>query len=375
MKPHVTVIGGGAVGLSLAYELLQRGYRIRLLERFGIGREASWAGAGILAPAHPSHSLHPLDRLAGRGSQMHRQWADQLHSESGIEVGFWNCGGLYLARTPGEAAALRGQADSWSAEQIPFVRLATAEINSRFAGRVASQTKIIEALWTPEESQIRNPHFIRALLASIRKKGGEVLEQLGALTLHSTGHRVGRIHASSGWQGACDLVCVAAGAWTAEVLRSLEIELPVEPIRGQMVLFHLPQPLPIIINEGSRYLVPRTDGHLLAGSTMETAGFDSVTTEPEIARLIAFARSLLPELADQSPVRQWAGLRPASYDGLPYLGPIPDWDNLYVSTGHLRSGLQLAPASAALLADLIAGSGDAELLRLLSPARLGRRPE
>ncbi|MFN9540250.1 MAG: NAD(P)/FAD-dependent oxidoreductase [Planctomycetota bacterium] len=372
MKPHVTVIGGGAIGLSLAYELLRRGYRVRLLERSEIGREASWAGAGILAPAHPDHSLHPLDRLAGLGSRLHREWAERLRNDYGLDVGYWNCGGLYIARSPGEAAALRGQADSWEAEHLSFRKLTPAELTAKFGGRLATSPRVITALWTDEESQIRNPHFIRSLTAAVMRDGGEILEQLGELRLQTRGNRIWRVESASGWAGECELLCLAAGTWTGQLLEQLAIALPVEPIRGQMALFQIGQPLPAIINEGSRYLVPRKDGHLLVGSTMEEAGFDRSTTELEQSQLVAFARSLVPELAAREPIRSWAGLRPASYDGFPYLGAIPDWDNLFVSTGHLRSGLQLAPASAVLLAELIAGGGDPELLRLLSPARLGR---
>lgn len=372
MMPHVTVIGGGAIGLSLAYELLRRGHPLRLLERAEIGREASWAGAGILAPASEAHSLHPLDRLAGLGSRLHREWAERLRHDHGLDVGYWNCGGLYLARSAGEAAALRGQADAWAAEQISFERLTEGELATKFGGRIASTPRVQLALWTNAESQIRNPHFVRSLRTAVELAGGEVRDNLGELKLQATGSRVRRITANNGWQGECELVCIAAGAWSGQLLQSLGIRLPVEPIRGQMVLFRLPQPLPGIINEGSRYLVPRVDGHLLAGSTMEEAGFDRSTSETGIAQLTAFARSLVPELATLPPIRSWAGLRPASYDGFPYVGSLPDWDNLFVSTGHLRSGLQLAPASATLVADLLAGGGDQELLRLLSPARLGR---
>lgn len=372
MKPHVTVIGGGAIGLSLAYELIRRGHPVRLLERGEIGREASWAGAGILAPANEHHSLHPLDRLAGLGSRLHREWAERLRHDHDLDVGYWNCGGLYLARSAGEAAALRGQADSWTAEQLTFQELTAGQLATRFGSRIAATPRVITALWTEEESQIRNPHFVRSLRTAIELAGGEVRDHLGELKLQATGSRVSRIVANHGWQGDCELVCIAAGAWSGQLLQSLEIKLPVEPIRGQMVLFRLPQPLPGIINEGSRYLVPRVDGHLLAGSTMEEAGFDRSTTEPELAQLLAFARGLVPELETLAPIRSWAGLRPASYDGFPYIGQLPDWENLLVSTGHLRSGLQLAPASAVLVADLLAGGGDRELLRLLSPARLGR---
>lgn len=372
MKPHVTVIGGGAIGLSISYELLQRGYRVRLLERGSVGRQASWAGAGILAPAHPLHSLHPLDRLAGRSSQIHQEWATKILRETGCDVGYWNCGGLYLARTAGESALLLGQRDGWQAEQIPHEVWDSAQLEAHFSGRVRPTGRTLQAVWVPSESQIRNPHLIAGLHAAITKLGGEVEENLGDLKLCCDGNRISRIESASGWRGDCDVVCVAAGAWSYQLLSALAIRLPVEPVRGQMVLFQLETPLDAIINEGSRYLVPRKDGHLLAGSTMEEVGFDDSTTEIEIRGLVEFAASLLPEISAAKVVRRWAGLRPASFDGLPYVGWIPDWENLIAATGHLRSGLQLAPGNAALVADLLEGCADPELVRLLSPARLGR---
>lgn len=375
MKPHVTVTGGGAIGLSIAYELLQRGYRVRLLERGPVGRQASWAGAGILAPAHPLHSLHPLDRLAGRSNELHQQWAARILTETGHDIGYWNCGGLYLARTAGESAVLLGQRDGWQAEQIPHAVWDSAQLESHFSGRVRPTGRTLQAVWVPGESQIRNPHFIAGLRAAIKKRGGELHENLGELKLVTSGSRITRIESASGWSGDCDLVCIAAGAWSYQLLSGLEIRLPVEPVRGQMVLFQLEQPLGAIINEGSRYLVPRKDGHLLAGSTMEEVGFDDSTTENEIRGLIDFAASLLPEISQAKVLRSWAGLRPASFDGLPYVGWIPDWENLIASTGHLRSGLQLAPGNASLVADLLEERAEPELVRLLSPARLGRSLE
>lgn len=372
MKPHVTVIGGGAIGLSISYELLQRGYRTRLLERGPVGRQASWAGAGILAPAHPLHSLHPLDRLAGRSSLLHQEWAARILRESGHDVGYWNCGGLYLARTAGESALLLGQRDGWQAEQISHEVWDLVQLETHFAGRVHPTGRTLQAVWVPSESQIRNPHFIAGLRAAIEKRGGEVQENLGELKLVSSGNRIRRIESANGWSGNCEVVCIAAGAWSYQLLSAIEVRLPVEPVRGQMVLFQLDQPLPSIINEGSRYLVPRKDGHLLAGSTMEEVGFDDSTTANEITGLFDFAASLLPEISMAKVVRSWSGLRPASFDGLPYVGWIPDWENLIASTGHLRSGLQLSPGNAELVADLLEEKADPELVRLLSPARLGR---
>jgi glycine oxidase len=164
--------------------------------------------------------------------------------------------------------------------------------------------------------------------------------------------------------------CFTAGAWTGHVLQRLGIVVGILPIRGQMVLFRCQQPpLAKIVNLGSRYLVPRDDGHLLAGSTEEEVGFDKRTTEEAIAELMAFARDLVPALGDATIERTWAGLRPGSFDGLPYLGPLPGIKNAFVAAGHFRTGLYLSPATAVVMSQLIRGERPPIDL---APFRVGR---
>jgi len=164
--------------------------------------------------------------------------------------------------------------------------------------------------------------------------------------------------------------CITSGAWTAPLLAKLDIMAGIVPIRGQMVLFRCPAP-PVrrIINAGSRYLVPRDDGRLLAGSTEEEAGFDKRTTDGAIAELVDFARGLIPALAEAEIERTWAGLRPGSFDGLPYLGPLPGLANAFIAAGHFRSGLFLSPATAVVMAQLLCGE-EPEID--LGPFRIGR---
>jgi glycine oxidase len=164
--------------------------------------------------------------------------------------------------------------------------------------------------------------------------------------------------------------CVTTGAWASDLLRPFGIRVGVKPIRGQMVLYRTQAPiLRHIVNEGMRYLVPRDDGRLLAGSTEEDVGFDKRNTDAGIAGLVDFARSLVPALADAEIERTWAGLRPATTDGLPLIGPIPGTTNAFCAAGHFRSGLQLSPATAVVMSRLIRGE---EALIDLSPLRLDR---
>ena len=312
-----------------------------------------------------------MDRLAGWSSRLHAEWAERLRTETGTDVEYWTCGGVYLARSTGEVAALAGLTEAWRDEQIPFEILDESTLRARLGRQFRSASHPQLAVFNPIEAQIRNPYFLKTLRMAIELRGGKLIENAGAIRLEAQAGRIARIHSESAGVIEPDQVCIAAGAWSYELLQTAGINLPVEPVRGQMVLFKLPElPFECIVNEGSRYLVPRQDGYVLAGSTMEQVGFDCSTTEPEIDELIAFAESLFPILNRGNVVNQWAGLRPASYDGLPYIGRLPGLSNAVVATGHLRSGLQLAPATANLIADLFAGIESHELLTLLNRGRV-----
>jgi len=153
-----------------------------------------------------------------------------------------------------------------------------------------------------------------------------------------------------------DRYCLAAGAWSGRLAEALGLHIETRPIRGQIALLRLPeQVLTRVVNVGLEYLVPRADGRLLAGSTIEDAGFEKVTTPPTIERLLGFARRMLGPLPEAAIEQSWAGLRPGSMDGLPFIGRAPGCDNGYVAAGHFRAGLHQSTGTAVLLADLIDG--------------------
>jgi glycine oxidase len=357
------------IGLSLARELARHGMHVRVIDRQEAGREASWAGAGILPPANRRTAVDPLDHLRGLSYELHGAWAAELLEETGIDNGFRVCGGIYLARSAGEAASLLGLEGLLAEQQIAALRLSPAALAEVEPGLGNTLDQIRAAYLLPGEAQLRNPRHLKALLASCRQRGVEVSEHCELLDFECAGGEIRGVQTSQGKLTA-ESYCLTSGAWTRSLLERLEIANGVFPVRGQMVLFRCELPsLAHIINEGPRYLVPRDDGRVLVGSTEEEVGFDKRNTEEAVAELSGLARELVPALR-HAPIEQtWAGLRPASFDGLPYLGRIPGLANAFVSAGHFRTGLYLSTGTAVVLSDLIRGKTP-EID--LAPFRVGR---
>jgi len=365
------IIGAGVIGLSLAYELSQHGVRVRVIDRGVPGREASWAGAGILPPANPDTAEHPLDQLRGMSHRLHAEWAERLRAETGIDTGYRRCGGIYLARTAGEAAALAGLADMLQGLRIEMRRLSPAELVALepALSPVERAGAIRAAYLLPDEAQLRNPRHLAALLDACARSGVTIQGGVTCGAFVRNGSRLLALRTPAGELPAGSFCC-CAGAWTFDLLEQLGVTTGILPIRGQMVLFRgSAPPMQRVLNEGSRYLVPRDDGRVLAGSTEEEAGFDKRTTAEGIEALTRFARGLLPALNEFPVERTWAGLRPGTYDGFPYLGAVPGWDNVFAAAGHFRSGLHLAPATAVVLGQLV--RGEAPVIDLF-PFRVGR---
>lgn len=382
----VAIIGGGVIGLSIAWEVTRRGHQAVVIEKSRLGRGASWAGAGILPPSNAATAIHPLEHLEARSDELHPQWADRLRKETGIETGFQTCGGLYLARTVGERASLLGRASEWKEREIPFQELSSKQLSNQFPTLAPAVLEQAMAWWAPSETQICNPHHVQALIAACKKEGVELLENCGDSKIEFAQGAVKHItfHQDSGAAQtiSADTYCLTAGPWSGQIAsqildhradQSHDAEgdpLPILPVRGQMLLFKLDTaPFAPVVNEGTRYLVPRADGHVLFGATIEEVGFDTSTTESGIANLTEHAESLLPALTKKRLVKTWAGLRPATFDGFPYIGPLSQSSNLLVAAGHFKAGLHLSPATAEVMADLIEQKTPSIDLRPFAPSR------
>lgn len=210
-----------------------------------------------------------------------------------------------------------------------------------------------QALWLPGVVQVRNPALIRVLRGAALAAGVRIEEGVEARGLKVTGRRIDGVETSRGNYLAGQVV-LAAGAWSGQLPGLTDLATRVYPIRGQMLLFKLAAgELPCIVYSQGRYLIPRRDGHVLAGSTLESVGFDKSTTVEARAGLLDFASGLLPALHAGTLVKHWSGLRPGSPDNVPTIGRHPGFENLYLNTGHFRYGVTMAPGSARLLAALM----------------------
>ncbi|WP_158545346.1 glycine oxidase ThiO [Bremerella cremea] len=357
------IIGGGVIGLSIAYELSGHGNRVVLIDKGEVGREASWAGAGLLPPANQQHAWEPTEQLRGLSHHLFPLWSQQLQAETGLDNEFEITGGLYLARDPGEAASLRMACLQYEEEGVEVVRLDGQQVAQQFP-HVQAGDAILAACFLPGEAVVRNPRHLRALEMGCRRRGVEIFPQTEIKRWSFDDDRLTAVETETG-KFAAQAVCIAAGAWSQVLADRLldqehfsgRIQRPeIEPIRGQLVLLDAGKRFFMApINEGIRYIVPRRDGHVLVGATVEEAGFDKSTTPEAVDDLDRFARQLVPQLATAKHVRAWAGLRPASVDRIPYLGKLPHLANVYLAAGHFRSGLHLSPATAVVMAQLMSG--------------------
>jgi glycine oxidase len=371
MSGRIVVIGGGIIGLSLAYELSRRGEQVSVLERTRMGSAASWAGVGILPPGPTQPVADPLDQLRGLSFRLHAEWAERLRAETGIDTGFRRCGGLYLARSAGEAATLVGNFGWWREQGVQIEALTAArlmELEPSLAA-IAPSLHRRGIWWLPDECQLRTPWHVRALRQACAKLGVELVEDCEVLTLESAGDRMTGVRTTRG-PIAGELFCIASGPWVRQLLEPVGIPTGVLPIRGQVLLYRTQTPLlRRIVNEGHRYLLPREDHRILVGSNEEEAGFEVATTPAVLAELADWAITLVPELRAAEVERSWAGLRPHSFDGLPYIGPLPTHRNAFLAAGHYRAGIALSCGTASVLADLITtGTAPIDLF----PLRPGR---
>lgn len=350
------IIGGGVVGLSIARELAGRGLTVRVLAREPHRHTASWAAAGIFPPAPAFSPCTPDDAFTAWSDRLHRAWAAELLEETGIDNGLRPCGGLHVAADTG-LDALRGQSMDWlrkgaRCEWLDAAALAACE--PALAGAV--ERGVVRGGYAlPDEMQIRPPRHLEALARSCAARGVEISHGCDVGSLDLRGGRIAAANTPAGPVRA-GLFCVTAGAWSGPLAESLGMRIETRPIRGQIALLRLPAAiLTRVVNQGLEYLVPREDGRLLAGSTIEDAGFDASTTPQAIERLVAFARRLLGGLPDARLEQSWAGLRPGSPDGLPVIGLAPECVNGFVATGHFRAGLHQSTGTAVLMADLVSG--------------------
>lgn len=335
MQTDFLIVGGGVVGLTSARALLQSGYRVTLVERGKVGGEASWAGGGILSPLCPWDYHEAVTRLALRGMTMFGETAAALHAYTGIDPEYQRSGMLLLP--PYQA----GLAKQWCM-QHQFI-FQPVELDEYLPGKLG------EGLLLPDVAQVRNPRLLQALRKCVEMLGGIILEQHEAQKFEISGAHVVALQTARGKLAAAAYI-VAAGAWSKMLLGENALNMDIRPIRGQILLFKFDTPpFQQILLKENLYFIPRRDGHVLVGSTLEDVGFDKSTTVEARNSLMRRAREIFPYWDELMPVQQWAGFRPGSPENIPTIGRHPRIANLYANSGHYRYGVTMSLASAELL--------------------------
>ncbi|MDD5388417.1 MAG: glycine oxidase ThiO [Gallionellaceae bacterium] len=341
------ILGGGINGLLSALLLRQAGLEVCVLERGDTGRESSWAGAGVLSLLLPWNYGPEVNALAQRGRALWPEWADRLKVASGVDCEYLACGMAVLAVEQLEAAL------AWCAE---YGEVAVPLTEFPLPQPLPPGGRGENALWLPNVAQARNPRIMQALRSAALRAGVVLHEHTPATRLLTDSARVTGVETPNGLFSA-DSVVVTAGAWTGNLLAELGDAPEITPVRGQIMLFKAePGLLPCVVYQRGHYLVPRADGHILVGSTLENVGFDQTTTAHARTELLNFAYSLMPALRQAEIVTQWAGLRPGSPGNVPTIDRHPTLENLYVNSGHFRYGVTMAPAAGEVLLHRMLGT-------------------
>ena len=360
------VVGGGVIGCAVAYFLAREGVRVTLLERDELGRRASGAAAGMLLPFGEAEDDGPFRHWGLKSLALFPELVRELLDRSGVNSEFAASGALQPAFDESSAARLRARAQREAEHDVEWLDAANARV---------AEPQLAEplhgALWSPHEAHLRPPLLVRAYAAGAASLGARVEAGVSAIGLLRRGDRVVGVATEGGDRHAgCVVLCM--GAWSPICASWLDAawELPIEPVRGQILSLDAPQPpLSAIIVGPSAYLVPKADGSVVVGATEERVGFDCRVTAEGMAELLTAAPRLVPALARCTFRTAWAGLRPATPDRLPVIGPLPGIEGLLLATGHYRNGVLLSPITGRLVAEYVLGKETGDDARVFLPER------
>jgi glycine oxidase len=361
--PDVIVVGGGVIGCAIAHALSRARIQVTLLERDAIGVHASSAAAGMLAPYAESGGEGVLCELGARALASLAATVPELREASGIDPDL-KLDGVLLVRRASAADALAHQA--LQSARFGCVPVARQDLEARVKG-LARDVEL--GLWSPREGHVDARRLTQALARAAEAHGARLEPGTPALGLLRRGRRVEGVRTSAGPRFAGHVVW-ATGAWAGEIAGELAVPIPIEPLKGQIVALEAAEVgLPFVLWDEEVYLVPRSSAELRAGATVERAGFDVAPTAGGIRQLLAGACGLLPELGRARFRSAWAGLRPATPDGLPLLGSAANLEGFTLAAGHHRNGVLLCALTGEAVARWVVRAERDALLAACDPAR------
>ncbi len=341
----VIIIGAGIIGMTTAWLLHRAGSSVTLIEQGYAGRESSWAGGGIISPLYPWRYQDAITRLALWSQKHYPQFFQEIAHISGIDPQYYQSGLIYLD--------LQQHPDAQGWTQRFGYTLKSLDGSELFAVEPALNPEFSKGWITEEIAQVRNPRLVKSLRAAIATSNIKLQQHTRMTGLIHKNRQILGITSNRG-NFYADQVVIAGGAWSAKLLDGY-LQVPrIAPVKGQMIIFRAkPNLVRHIILSNGKYLIPRLDGRVLLGSTLEFSGYDKSIDAQTLQELKQAACDLVPELANYPVEKQWAGLRPGAIDGLPYIGEHPQMQNLFINAGHFRNGVVLGYASCELLKNLL----------------------
>lgn len=370
---EVLIIGGGVIGLTIARALHKRGFgKITILERGKIGREASFAAAGMLAVQSETNKPDAFFEFCRESNKLYPSFAGELFEETGVDIELDREGTLYLAFNERDENELRKRFEWQKKAGLDVEKLSATETH-KFEPFVSPD--ILGSLFFPDDWQVENRKLIHALEKYAEFGGIEIRENCEAKNLLIENGKLAGAE-TSGEKFFAGTTVLATGAWTS-LIKAGSFPMPeVKPVRGQIIEFQTAKRLfQKVIYSPRGYLVPRQDGRILIGATVEDAGFDKAASETATAILRENALEIAPSLANLKIHDQWVGLRPFVADGLPVVGGIAEIENLFIATAHYRNGILLAPVTAKILADKIANGNNSKFFEEFNPRRFNEKAE
>jgi glycine oxidase len=364
--PDVVIVGGGVAGCATAFYLARAGASVTVLERGELAGEASGAAAGMLAALS--------DEGGDRGPEFQKLCLDSLRlyhdllpqlEATGIDLRYRRSGVLHLALDEAEAVVLRRRFEAQRALSPGMRWLEGADLQRE---EPELTPKAAAGLLSPEEHYLDPQRLVLALAEGARRSGADVRTATPAVAMRGSDGRLRSVQTPHGHFEA-DHILLAAGPWTKGLARRLGAHVPVTPMRGQMLALGPATRLNHVIWGEKAYLVPRENGLTFVGATVEDVGFRKRTTVAAIRHLRRAAAEMVPGLGLAGMASSWAGLRPGSPDGLPMLGLLPGWANVWVATGHFRNGILLGPITGKLMSESILAGRPGPRLAPFAPAR------
>ena len=345
MNDRIIIIGGGVIGMMTARTLKQQGADVVLLEKNSLGQESSWAGGGILSPLYPWRYADEISQLSLYGQQHYQPVCDELYEETGLNPEWVQSGLIMTSHDELNTAkqwASRYAANLQVVEHSEELHNIEKQINPEFT----------QGMWMPDIAQVRNPRIVKSLKASLLQSKIDLRENTQATGFQRDKHNKITGVITTNTTISCDKVIVTSGAWSGQFADLKHVSLNVKPVLGEMILFKCkPKQLQRIILHKGRYLIPRKDGRILCGSTLQFTDFEKRTTAAAKEELRLAAYHMAPFLKDATIEHHWCGLRPGSPNGIPYIGEHPEIKDLYVNTGHYRYGVAIGLGSVKLLDD------------------------